>query len=163
MHNQTTYIYDQAKFDCLQATISPDRLKAYITKTKGDQTKALELYLWNTALSESLYGPLQALEVSLRNALNRELCAKYGPDWYKMTKPTLFENQANRLAEAIEQFDKSRPITVSDVVATVSFGFWTDILYFELYDELWRQCTHKAFPNRPREPSAITLHRLSND
>jgi abortive infection bacteriophage resistance protein len=158
MLTQTSYSYDQVKLDALEACMSPERMKSYIAKAKGDHAKAFELYLWNTSLSASLYGPLQALEVSLRNSINRELCVKYGAEWYKNTKPVLFlDNQADRLVEAMKDFDKSRPITVSDVVASVSFGFWTDILHFEMYDELWRQCTHKAFPNRPKGTKRNTI------
>lgn len=158
MLTQTNYVYDQPKIDCLQTSLSPERMNSYFIRAKGDRGKAFELYLWNTSLSSSLYGPLQMLEVTLRNSINKQLCDKYGNDWYQITNPAIFlDNQANRLAEAMKDFDKTRPITVSDVVANISFGFWTDILHFEMYDELWKQCTHKAFPHRPKGTKRNTI------
>jgi len=155
---QTSYSYDKTKLDALEECMSVERMNSYYLKTKGDRVKAFELYLWNTAISSALYGPLQALEVSMRNSINRELCTTYGTKWYENTKPALFlDNQADRLVEAMKDFDKTRPITVSDVVASVSFGFWTDILHFEMYDELWKQCIHRAFPNRPKGTKRNTL------
>jgi len=96
MHHQTNYSYDPFKLDCLEATISPERLKAYLAKAAYDRTEALELYLWNTALSQALYGPLQALEISLRNVLNRELCSKYGLEWYKKYKAYFVPDKSGR-------------------------------------------------------------------
>ena len=38
--------------------------------------------MWNTAVCAAVYGPLQALEVELRNAMHRQLAACYGEEWY---------------------------------------------------------------------------------
>src|SRR5438309_9634692 len=57
-------------------------------------------------------------------------------------------------------------VTVSDVVASLTLGFWADILHYEMYDQMWRECTHKAFPNRPkgtrRGSIAPAIKRLKN-
>lgn len=161
------FIYDFNTIAALETSLSPARLASYIRRTAGDKERALRLYLWNTALSEALYGPLQGLEIALRNALNRELCAHYGPQWYENKKPVLFpDTQAEKIQKAISEFDKGRLITVSDVVASLTLGFWADILHYEMYDQMWRECTHKAFPNRPkgtrRGNIAPTIKRLKN-
>ena len=36
------------------------------------------LYAWNTAVSAAFYGPLQGLEVALRNAMHRRLAERLG-------------------------------------------------------------------------------------
>ena len=68
--------------DALVASLSPERLATYVAATGGDRERAMRLYTWNTAVSAALYGPLQGLEVALRNAMHRELGAAHGPAWY---------------------------------------------------------------------------------
>ena len=48
----------------------------------GDQEGAIRLHAWNTAVSAAFYGPLQGLEVTLRNAMYRGLAGHYGEAWY---------------------------------------------------------------------------------
>jgi abortive infection bacteriophage resistance protein len=153
---QRPYNYDPTNLDCLEAALSPERMRGYIRKANGDRAKAFELYLWNASLSSALYEPLQILEVSMRNSMNRQLCAKYGSRWFD-SKTVFLQDQADRLAQAMKVLDQGLPITASDVVANVSFGFWTDILYFKMYDTLWNQCLHKAFPNRAKGTNRSTL------
>jgi hypothetical protein len=56
----------QAKFsDQLHQSISHERLDAYRQRgSSSDYTELFAYYAWNMALSESLYTPLQCLEVS---------------------------------------------------------------------------------------------------
>src|ERR1700743_3819768 len=46
------------------------RLNYYLQLSQQDEKKALQLHEWNTQLSESLYVPLQAFEITLRNILD---------------------------------------------------------------------------------------------
>ena len=160
------YIYTDSTVVALFEALSPERLAAYLKAAGGDRAKALRLYVWKTAMSEALYGPLQGLEVVLRNAVNRELCAKYGDQWFRNAKPALFiDQQAEKLEKTISRFDKSRVLTVNDVVADLSFGFWSDLFDHQMYDELWKQTLHKAFSHRPkgvkRNTIAIPVKRLN--
>ena len=66
----------------LEASLSKDRLQSYLTAAGGEETQALQLYIWNTQLSAALYQPLQGLEITLRNAFHRQLSLTYGNDWY---------------------------------------------------------------------------------
>src|SRR4051812_36645942 len=68
--------------DALQASLSPERFATYLAAANGERAEALRLYTWNTALSAAFYGPLQGLEVAVRNAMHRELSVRYGPAWY---------------------------------------------------------------------------------
>lgn len=163
MLNQTAYNYSPAALDCLEASMSPERMRSYIKKANGDRAKAFELLVWNTSLSSALYEPLQVLEIAMRNAMNRELCAKYGPNWYENSPVLFLQDQQDRLSKAMKDFDKSRPVVASDVVANVSFGFWTDILHFKMYDELWNKCLNKAFPNRPKGTTRSTIAPIAKD
>ncbi|WP_299592843.1 hypothetical protein [uncultured Tateyamaria sp.] len=75
--------------DELETSLSADRLGTYLAATGGDRAQAVRLYTWNTAVSAAFYGPLQALEVALRNAMNRELASAYGQTWYDSAKAGL--------------------------------------------------------------------------
>ena len=68
--------------DDLEASISRERLGTYLTLAQGNREKALQLYTWNTTVSAAFYGPLQGLEVALRNAIHRQLTRLYGEAWY---------------------------------------------------------------------------------
>jgi hypothetical protein len=59
-----------AVVQALETSLSPERMATYVAATEGDREKALRLYTWNTAASAAFYGPLQGLEVALRNAMH---------------------------------------------------------------------------------------------
>ena len=65
----------------LEQILTRERLGKYIQKAAGNLSDALTLYEANTKLSESFYGPLQCLEICLRNSLDQSVAAKYGLDW----------------------------------------------------------------------------------
>lgn len=153
-------------FAALEVSFSQERLRSYKASCNNDPQKTIELYLWNSIISQALYRPLQVLEVSTRNAMNRQLCDKYGSSWYRNQNPVLFSDpQAEKITKVIGRFDKQRPIVVGDVVADLSFGFWSDLVDHQTYDELWKVALHKAFPNRPkgtkRSTAAVPFRRLN--
>jgi len=86
---------------------------------------AFRLYTWNTAASAAFYGPLQGLEIALRNAMHRELSSLYGDTWYDNPKCIL-----DHLAE--DQIDKAKKRLRQQRHPDLA---------------LWRPCLHKAFPN----------------
>lgn len=162
--NSIPFSYSQETIDALLSSLSPERLSLYIKSAQGDEEQALRLYLWNLQLCESLYGPLQTLEVTMRNSMNRELIVKYGPDWFDPLKPPSFQDtQYERIDKAKESFDKSRTIANSDIVSNIAFGFWTDILHHRVYDELWNTCLHKAFPHRAKGTRRSTIGPVVNE
>lgn len=59
-------------FDKIQPALAVERLDAY-RQDQAEPRVALARYLWNMALCESLYSPLQMVEIALRNALQRSL------------------------------------------------------------------------------------------
>lgn len=143
--------YTQSAYDALTAAISPERLQRYLDANAQDQKKALELYTWNTAASAAFYGPLQMLEVALRNAMHRELTADWGrPDWYDHPTIPLTPESMARVNEAKRTCRKNgNPADAPHVVAELSFGFWVALLGpgpRHIYDmQLWRPTLHRAF------------------
>ena len=115
--------------DELEVSLSADRLGTYLAATGGDRTRAVRLYTWNTAVSAAFYGSLQALEVALRNAMNRELAAVYGQAWHDNSKTGLDSGCLVRIEQTKQDLRKNKyPDDPPQVVASLSFGFWVSLL-----------------------------------
>lgn len=149
-----------AVLDALQASISPERFATYLAAAGGDRAEALRLYTWNTALSAAFYGPLQGLEVAVRNAMHRELSARYGPGWYDNPQASLDAGALVRVRAAKDELQRGRyALDPPHLVAALPFGFWVSLLGRggrsvvpgapkRDYDmTLWRPALHRAFPN----------------
>lgn len=150
------FSYTDTLLDGLETSLSPERMTAYLSRTGGDRLGAVRLYTWNTAVSAAFYGPLQGLEVALRNAMHRELSAKYGANWYDNSACGLDAGTEARIAAA--RADLARDQYVDDpphMVAALSFGFWVGLLgsggrlsgYGKANYEmtLWRPALYRAF------------------
>ena len=59
----------------------PERLDPYLKLSDNDKNKALELYILYTKINESLYIPLQNVEVAVRNSFYESIALKYGYNW----------------------------------------------------------------------------------
>lgn len=92
------FAYTPATEAALERMISRERLSSYFTASGGSTASALELYVWNCAVSAAFYGPLQSVEVALRNAVHSALSDHVSSDW--PTDPA-FLCIGSRLAEDI--------------------------------------------------------------
>ena len=117
-------------------------MSTYLNAVGGDREKAFHLYAWNTATSAAFYGPLQGLEVALRNAIHRQLTGCYGATWYDNPAAGLDAGCLERIANAKQEV--ARPPSArtraastpaaghaagpSRIVAALSFGFWISLL-----------------------------------
>ena len=144
----------------LEESLSADRFGTYLTATDSDRVQAIRLYTWNTAVSAAFYGPLQALEVALRNSLNRELANAYGRTWYDSNKTGLDSGCLARIEQAKKGLHKDKyPNDTPHVIASLSFGFWVSLLGAGGYIDwktrtkanyemtLWRPALRRAFPH----------------
>ncbi|WP_327089076.1 hypothetical protein OIE66_00190 [Nonomuraea sp. NBC_01738] len=146
--------------------MSAERITPYLSLASGELDSALRLYAWNIEISAAFYGPLQALEVTLRNALHRELAQSTGrEEWWSSTRVTLDRTSADkvRAAGAAVRALHVTP-TIGHIVAELSFGFWSSLLSSRhSYDvRLWRPSLHRAFPGYrgPRRPLYQDLYHL---
>ena len=123
---------------------SQDALRAYESRTR-DEAKAWEL--------------VGHCEVILRNAMCRELAARFGPDWHKA--PDLLERltpaSLDELAKAGERCKKNAGfrhgaargrVEPGHLVAELNFGFWRFLLSRTYDRSLWVPALNRAFPNR---------------
>ncbi|MEN7973047.1 MAG: hypothetical protein ABFR47_04350 [Verrucomicrobiota bacterium] len=112
-------------FEKLEPVLAAERLDAYRQDDASPLT-TLSRYLWNMALCESLYSPLQMAEVALRNRVHAVLAEKFSADDWYTTSGMMLPRQKKMVDVALNKFcreDESVP--VGKVLAELHFGFWT--------------------------------------
>ena len=153
------FSYTHEVLDELEASLSYERLDTYLAAARGGRARAIRLYAWNTAVSAAFYGPLQGLEIALRNAMHRELAERYGPAWYDDPNAGLDRGALDRVTGArVEMARAGHGNEASRVVAALSFGFWVSLTgsggqltsgpkaNYEM--TLWRPALRRVFPHR---------------
>ena len=122
------FAFDEDILDALVASLSPERIATYMAAAGGDREKVMRLYTWNTAVSAAFYGPLQGLEVALRNAMHRSLAAHYGPGLVRQpglpVRRPCTASATPRTHSGGTAIWSIRRI----VVAALPFGFWGALL-----------------------------------
>lgn len=133
------YSYNLKQLEEFEKNLSTNRFNTYLKAANKNKNKAIYLYTLNTAISGEFYGPLQTLEVTLRNSLHEKLSQCYSTEWYdnpnaKLDKrcKELVENNRRDLIEKNnkkkKKLKKNNPITPPDMIANFSFGFWVSLL-----------------------------------
>jgi hypothetical protein len=126
----------------LEQALSLERFSRYLAWAAGDRARAIELYTLNTQLSESLYTPLQMLEVALRNRIHAVMTEARHEDWFHDAGFLLGKWQPDQLAKAIEEVREGRrEPTPGRIVAALTFSFWT-AMFGKEYETLWQTTLH---------------------
>ena len=135
------------------------RLKKYLEEAKRynaddeeDYDFALRLYIWNTALGAAFYGPLQALEITLRNAVNKQFTHAYSKNWHsKKLDETKLGGYLTKEIEDAQKYwkdKKNKEIGKSDaaegIISQFSLRFWVKLFK---RDDLWNSILCNAFQN----------------
>lgn len=124
-----SFSYDARVLDRLEFSLSRERLAAYKRLALGNRERTMRLYVWNTALSEALYGPIQGVEILVRNAFHREITKKFDQNWYEHRELKLGIHLQQMLIKAKEHLQKHcKLITASTLLPELSFGFWVGLL-----------------------------------
>ena len=148
---QPHFQYDGHTLVALRSSVSPERLQRYETIAAGDAARALRLYMWNTALSESLYGPIQGLEVTLRNKIHQRLRDQFGTRWYDESRVGLQYAQRDQVMRAKQSLQhQGKPLDPSRLIAELSLGFWVGLFGRRYETHLWRPHLRQLFVNAPR-------------
>ncbi len=147
----------------LERTLTRQRLTKYLAEKQNSLDDALSLYERNTRLSEALYTPLQALEVCLRNSLDREMRQAYGLDWLTNAAKAPLDGFSRRLiAETLAALAKSAAFpTHNDIVAELKFAFWVGLVAQRYDATLWRTALHKGFLANGKRPRSVVFGRLN--
>lgn len=156
--------YNSSKISSLERYITRDRLTNHLAQANGDRYRAIKLYERNVGVSASFYGPLQAVEVALRNAIDETLRNHFGQaDWWNHPSGPLRHPQTAMLQKALQNLTvKGKPHTPGRIVAELSFGFWVGLVGKQYNSHLWIPALHKAFPNAKlgRKKAHQTLEEL---
>jgi hypothetical protein len=173
--------YTSARSSDLIQTIGEARFAPYLRACRGDAATALDLYVWNLQAGASFYGPLAILEVTVRNALHRELAVLFGSTWHRSSAfqqmgqrvlQAKFPGANNERTDLLAQpakleakltlkhsrrstrgyvFKGELTPTIDDIVAGLDFGYWTSLLNRDLEPVLYAAGLYKAFPRAPHE------------
>ncbi len=139
----------------LEAALSLERFGRYLAWANGDRARAVQLYTLNTQVSESLYTPLQMLEVALRNRIHAVMHEAYHETWFQDPEIVLHNRQAEQVLKAISDINSDKKdVTPGRIVAALTFSFWTS-MFSPDYEVLWQQTLHKI----ARRPDGKGLRR----
>ncbi len=152
--SQVLFPYDQPSLEALQAAISAPRFGTYLSAAGHDPAYALGLYLYNARLAKSLLYPLHMAEVSLRNGVHALLTELYGKDW-----PTDVTFRGILTPESLQALDKAiarageekgpNP-SPGQIVATLTFDFWSNLFRPEYDRPIWQVHLRKVLPHLPK-------------
>jgi hypothetical protein len=139
----------QEQIEKIVNLLSRDRFEACRYKGEDDECP-LRRVVWNTALSEALYSPLQGLEVALRNSIHLAISDLFGsPDWILAPGSYLRPSEQDMMDDARDQLTaRVKPITPGCMISELKFGFWTSLCDAH-YDKLWPKIIKLVFPTMP--------------
>ena len=109
-------------------------MERYFKLYPQDEARAILHYQCNLCLAESFYVSLSVFEVTLRNALGRELEMMTGrQDWYAIFPNTPGLTNLNRyITQANKQIaGRHESATPSKIIAELTLGFWVSLLNSE--------------------------------
>jgi hypothetical protein len=132
-------------------SLSRERLLPFREKYSSDY-EVFKSYCWNIQLSQSLYPLLHFPEVSLRNAIHSAGCVYFKKkEWIQDEKIIFDPRDIKDISMAISRFPegKQKAFYPGDLVAALTFGFWSGLLKKEYEVLLWHPLIEKVFPNCP--------------
>ncbi|MFP4139058.1 MAG: hypothetical protein ACOCZU_01940 [Planctomycetota bacterium] len=135
----------------LKVALAEERLAAY-GKDGCEPVIVMGRYLWNMALCESLYSPLQMCEVALRNAVHCAITRRLGATyWFDQLQLTPWGRREVQKSKNRIVRDK-RQVTAGRVVAELNFGFWTSLFedHYERNTPFLPRGISEIFPNMPK-------------
>ena len=139
----------------LEEALSLERFGRYLAWSGGDPQKATDLYTLNAKLSESLYIPLQMLEVELRNRIHAVASVAAGERWFDNPDYQRGSRQTEQLAKAKQDLvDDGKEPAPGRIVAALTFGYWT-AFFGTNYEDPWRKTLNRI----ARRPDGKLLAR----
>lgn len=171
--SQHPFTYDAAVENSFKGSLTEARLGKYLQKSGFDFEGAMRLYLWNARLSKAFQFPLHVMEVTLRNAVSDHLIYQGAPQEWAFDTPylnglaaanpgirdslnkcksrLLFQKvgaskQAAIVAGNAIDVPSGGAIDTNDVVASLSFEFWTTLLGPQ-FENAWQLSLRKVFPH----------------
>jgi len=128
-------------------------MKRFEILASGDAALAMQLYHWNSALSEALHGPLLSLEITLRNAVNEQLRMHLGDAWYDSI--ALSDSHIQQVQNAKTYLRRAhKRAEPPNVISNLNLGFWVSLFSARYETSLWRSHLRCIFQPRTQTASA---------
>jgi hypothetical protein len=160
MLSSMPFTYSPTALDGLDSLLTTPRLSRYLAVCNGDRQRAIQLYEYNTRVSEAMYGLIQPLEIAFRNSIHQVLTHDLKrPDWYDMgilQTPELESISAAR--SSLWRWKKAE--SPDRIIAELMFGFWVKLLNKNYEKSLWVTHLHKCFPYGPKPDREKTHERF---
>lgn len=150
------------------------RLRHYLTACAGDQDRAINLYRWNAEVSAELWKALGHLEVSLRNALDRQMTARQGAKrrdghWIFDDARELGRDSGRGTARhafpyadvataIVRVRNNGKPVSPGQAISELPFGFWHQLVS-KRQMFLWPDLV-AAFPHMPGRRQGTVSDRI---
>lgn len=151
--------------DGISQALSPHRFAPYLAEAGGDVDAALRLYEWSAQMSSASFEVVAHAEVVMRNAIDRAISAHYNDDarsipWL-LSEPPMDAQASRRVAEVRDRLRPQGRDSRHQLVAGLSFGFWSGMLGTK-YEELWRSAIRHAFPagDGTRKQAAVLIEAV---
>jgi hypothetical protein len=151
-------------YEQVRDAISAERLASYLRACAGELEPALDLYRWNHDVAGVLLRPLCDLEITFRNALQRQLSVISYPKPWWMSSALLADD---RVRADIDRGRRSlvlagKAITPGGMTSEMSFGFWVALIGSRFDMTLWRRGLYRAFVHYrgPRKPLHLDFKRM---
>lgn len=162
---------DSKEMEKYKATISMERLSAFIYSDVDNIDDIITRYQDNIKISQSLYPELSVLEITLRNTIDTAFKTQFGEEWLESevhNHKFLNHYDYNTLLKAYndvkEECSKhSKKFTIGKVIANLNFGFWTNICQSKYNVKVWTKkgVFKGVFANYPKEKQQ-QIHAISN-
>lgn len=143
-------------------SLSQRRFSTYERAADSDRIRASTLYIWNARIAATFFLPLQFAEVCLRNRVAAGIADSFGQRWWEapafklhLNAKTIskLEAEVGRLTSQLQRLDGDH------VIASLSFGFWVNILTGGFNAPIWSRQLRKQFPSLPPEVNRKQLWR----
>ncbi len=144
----------QPFFPEIRRALSSERFESYDLSGSDSDEKMLARYLWNMALCRSLYPALQGLEIALRNSIHHAISDQANEEWWFTRSNGTVQGKYGEktVGKAINRASNSSGSpTADDVIAELSFGFWTSLFNSRYEQDLWPYLLKDVFPDAPRK------------
>lgn len=154
------------KFSDFEFLMSSTRMRRYLNACKGDKRKAMTLYRYNLRLSQEIFTIISCYEVSLRNAIDRNLSLTLGPDWLRdaILPGGVFDNPklagTTRIMKKVYSELRTQGLySPSKMLSAMEFGVWK-YMYSAIQYRATGRTLLQIFPLKPKSSSIVQYNNL---
>jgi len=133
--------------DGIERSLSSDRFAPYLKSAGYNREYAFNIYLYNARLAKAFLFPLHILEVTFRNRVSDLFTGEFGPKWHTSLAFTSLLNPQS-LAALNKAQERAKSQALQDVVAELSFDFWSNLFRDDYDRDLWQTRMVKLLPNQ---------------